>query len=304
MKRTIIILCLLATICCGLQAQMLNRANEALDTLCQSRFTAVYQYSINTSDADGNPVTDSIRLALQVGDGVWKTWTYERYLYQVLRDKEIGDDHYEFMQNEALMHVAATTVGYPEGQTTSMETIPPLQYEVKEDTEKPVWKMVDGSDSICGYMCLKAEGEFHGKTWHVLFTEEIPTIAGPWKLQGLPGLITYASDEEGIHTFRLISIYKDTVPITHPRGTVSMKLSVTDRRVINTVTPYEKASREQMLKHKRSIFGSRQYMKDPRFYMTGPKEIFTTYGGDNTYNFIGGLFVPEKSHKYQPLELE
>ena len=65
-----------------LPAQMLTRDNERLDTLCQTKFTAVYQYSINTSDAEKHPVTDSIRLALQVGDGVWKTWTYERYLFQ------------------------------------------------------------------------------------------------------------------------------------------------------------------------------------------------------------------------------
>lgn len=35
-------------------AQMLTRDNEMLDTLCQTKFTAVYQYSINTSDAEGS----------------------------------------------------------------------------------------------------------------------------------------------------------------------------------------------------------------------------------------------------------
>ena len=45
-----------------MSAQMLKRGNEKLDTLCQTKFTAVYQYSINTSDVDKKPVTDSIRL--------------------------------------------------------------------------------------------------------------------------------------------------------------------------------------------------------------------------------------------------
>jgi hypothetical protein len=108
-----------------MSAQMLTRDNVKLDTLCQTKFTAVYQYSINTSDAEGKPVTDSIRLALQVGDGVWKTWTYERYLFQQQRDEEIGEDHFWFMHNEALMHIATTTVGYPEGKTITLESIPP-----------------------------------------------------------------------------------------------------------------------------------------------------------------------------------
>ena len=295
---------ILSLIASTMSAQMLTRDNEKLDTLCQTKFTAVYQYSINTADADGKPVTDSIRLALQVGDGVWKTWTYERYLYQQQRDEEIGDDHYWFMHNEALMHIATTTVGYPEGKTISLESIPPLQYEVTEDTEAPAWNMVEGSDSVCGYLCQKANGKFRGKTWNVLYAEDIPTTAGPWKLQGLPGLITYAADDECIHTFRLIGIYQETAPITYSAGSVVSKWSMEERRLIATVTPYEKATREQMQKQKKNVFDNRLYLTDPMFYMTGPKTILHTYGKSADYQFVGGLYIPDKAHKYQPLEKE
>ena len=299
-KLTIILTLIAST----MSAQMLTRDNVKLDTLCQTKFTAVYQYSINTADADGKPVTDSIRLALQVGDGVWKTWTYERYLFQQQRDEEIGDDHFWFMHNEALMHIATTTVGYPEGKTISLELIPPLQYEVTEDTEAPAWNMVEGSDSVCGYLCQKANGKFRGKTWNVLYAEDIPTTAGPWKLQGLPGLITYAADDEGIHTFRLIGIYQETAPITYSAGSVVSKWSMEERRLIATVTPYEKARREPMQKQKKNVFGNRQYLTNPMFYMTGPKTILHTYGKSADYQFVGGLYIPEKAHVYMPLEKE
>ena len=301
-KLTII----LALVASTMSAQMLTRDKEKLDTLCQTKFTAVYQYSINTTDAEKQPVTDSIRLALQVGDGVWKTWTYERYLFQQQRDEEIGDDHFWFMHNEALMHIATTTVGYPEGKTISLELIPPLQYEVTEDTETPTWTMVEESDSVCGYLCQKANGKFRGRTWTVLYAEDIPTTAGPWKLQGLPGLIAYAADDEGIHTFRLIGIYQEAVPITYSAGSVVSEFVIQERRMRNTVVPFEKATREQMQKHKNTVFGNRLYLTDPMFYMTGPKTIFHTYGSNENenYQFVGGLYVPEKGHKYQPLELE
>lgn len=294
----------LALVASTMSAQMLTRDNEKLDTLCQTKFTAVYQYSINTADADGKPVTDSLRLALQVGDGVWKTWTYERYLFQQQRDEEIGDDHYWFMHNEALMHIATITVGYPEGKTTSLETVPPHQYEVTEDTETPTWTMVEGSGSVCGYLCQKANGKFRGKTWNVLYAEDIPTAAGPWKLQGLPGLITYAADDEGIHTFKLIGIYQETVPITYSAGAVVSEFIIQERRMRNTVKPFEKATREQMQKQKKNVFGNRLYLTDPMFYMTGPKTIFHTYGKSENYQFVGGQYVPEKAHVYQPLELK
>lgn len=300
-KLTII----LALVAGTMSAQMLTRDSEKLDTLCQTKFTAVYQYSINTSDAEGQPVTDSIRLALQVGDGVWKTWTYERYLFQQQRDEEIGD-RYWFQSSEALMHVATTTVGYPEGKTISLESIPPHQYEVTEDTEMPAWNIVEGHDSVCGYLCQKANGEFRGKTWNVLYTEDIPTAAGPWKLQGLPGLIAYAADDEGIHTFKLIGIYQEAVPITYSAGSVVSEFVIQERRMRNTVVPFEKATREQMQKHKNTVFGNRLYLTNPMFYMTGPKTIFHTYGKNEneTYQFVGGLYVPEQGHKYQPLELK
>lgn len=295
---------LLALVANAMSAQMLTRSSEALDTLCQTKFTAVYQYTINTQDAEGKAVTDSARLALQVGDGVWKTWAYERYLYQEQRDEEIGEDHYYFMQNEALMHIATTIVGYQEGKTITCESLPPLQYEVTEDTEKPSWNMQEGSDSVCGYMCQKANGKFRGKKWNVLYAEDIPTAAGPWKLHGLPGLITYAADEEGIHAFKLIGIYQESVPVTRSLGSVISKFSMEERRMKATVIPYEKATREQMQKQKKNVFGNRMYLTDPKFYMTGPKEILLTGGKNCDYQFVGGLFVPDKAHKYQPLEVK
>lgn len=284
------------------QGQMLTRDNEKHDTLCLTKFTAVYQYSINTTDVEKQPVTDSIRLALQVGDGVWKTWTYERYLFQQQRDEEIGEDNYWFMHNEALMHIATTTVGSPEGKTITLESIPPLQYEVTEDTETPTWNMVEGSDSICGYLCQKASGKFRGKTWNVLYAEDIPTAAGPWKLQGLPGLITYAADDKGIHTFKLIGIYPETVPITYSAGSVVSKFSMEERRMIKTVIQHEKATREQIQKQKKNVFGNRLYPSNPMFYMTGAKEIINVWQNNGNYKFVGGLYVPDKAHQYQPLE--
>ena len=301
-KATLIISAMLMTF--SASAQMPSKATEKVDTLCQTKFTAVYQYTINTTDEKGEAVTDSARLALQVGDGIWRTWAYERYLIQVNRDEELGWDKSYFMKNEALMHIATTTVGYPEGKTTTLESIPPLQYEVTEDTEKPSWNIMEGSDSVCGYLCQKANSEFRGKKWNVMYTEEIPTTAGPWKLQGLPGLMTYATDSEGIHTFRLIALYQESVPITYSGGSITGKFNTETYNMENIFVPYEKSTRDQMLKHKKQVFGNRQYMTDPQFYMTGPKQVVVTYGKDENYNFIGGLFVPAKGHKYQPLELE
>lgn len=297
---------LLALVANTMSAQQLLRCNEILDTVCQSKLTAVYLYTIHTTDADGKPVTDSLQLALQVGEEVWKTWSFGRYQFEK-SDSTDTQTCMPFMHSEALMHVATTTVDYPEGKITSIETVTPHQYEVTEDIEKPVWKKAKGKKTVCGYQCRKAIGEFRGKKWNVCYATDIPTEAGPWKLHGLSGLITYATDEKGIHTFQLISVNEEAVPITRSSGYPMWDIVDEETKV----RPYVKATREKWLGMTNELFGDSRYLTDPEFYNVWTSRehyeanlsVITKFNGDK-YSFRGGLEVPEKGHKYQPLELE
>lgn len=297
---------LLALVANTMSAQQLLRCNEILDTVCQSKLTAVYLYTIHTTDADGKPVTDSLQLALQVGEEVWKTWSFGRYQFEK-SDSTDTQTCMPFMHSEALMHVATTTVDYPEGKITSIETVTPHQYEVTEDIEKPVWKKAKGKKTVCGYQCRKAIGEFRGKKWNVCYATDIPTEAGPWKLHGLSGLITYATDEKGIHTFQLISVNEEAVPIMRSSGYPMWDIVDEETKV----RPYVKATREKWLGMTNELFGDSRYLTDPEFYNVWTSRehyeanlsVITKFNGDK-YSFRGGLEVPEKGHKYQPLELE
>ena len=297
---------LLALVANTMSAQQLLRCNEILDTVCQSKLTAVYLYTIHTTDADGKPVTDSLQLALQVGEEVWKTWSFGRYQFEK-NDSTETQTCMPFMHSEALMHVATTTVDYPEGKITSIETVTPHQYEVTEDIEKPVWKKAKGKKTVCGYQCRKAIGEFRGKKWNVCYATDIPTEAGPWKLHGLSGLITYATDEKGIHTFQLISVNEEAVPITRSSGYPMWDIVDEETKV----RPYVKATREKWFGMTNELFGDSRYLTDPEFYNVWTSRehyeanlsVITKFNGDK-YSFRGGLEVPEKGHKYQPLELE
>lgn len=78
------------------------------------------------------------------------------------------------------------------------------------------WTITDNTKEILGYECIGAETDFHGRKWTVWFSPEIPVNNGPWKLQGLPGLIMEATDGSGRYRFEATGIqqtHKEITPV-------------------------------------------------------------------------------------------
>ncbi|MDR2408054.1 MAG: GLPGLI family protein [Bacteroidales bacterium] len=83
-----------------------------------------------------------------------------------------------------------------------------LEYIYKEPVFKFAWKIQSDTTSILGYKCLKATTTFRGRNYEVWFTPFIPIRQGPWKFNGLPGLILKATDTNGYFEWRATGIEK------------------------------------------------------------------------------------------------
>lgn len=80
-------------------------------------------------------------------------------------------------------------------------------YYVPENLPKIDWSLHEGKKVIGTYNCQKAIGKLAGRSYEVWFTTELPFSDGPFKLNGLPGLILEAQDSTGeiLFTFKEIS---------------------------------------------------------------------------------------------------
>jgi GLPGLI family protein len=76
-------------------------------------------------------------------------------------------------------------------------------YLVEEDAPKINWKISKDTASFAGVKCQKATAHFKGRNWTAWYAQDMPFQSGPWKLNGLPGLIVEAYDDkkEVIFTF-------------------------------------------------------------------------------------------------------
>jgi GLPGLI family protein len=77
------------------------------------------------------------------------------------------------------------------------------------------WTISGDTATFGGLHCQKAMGHFRGRDYIVWFCPDLPVHAGPWKLNGLPGVIVDARDTKNEVVFTFDGVEK-TVP--SPKG--------------------------------------------------------------------------------------
>ena len=255
---------------------------ETVDT---AQFVAMYDYECRTQNDEAASITDRMQLVVQVGRTVTKSMPYSAY--PVYDDNSKPDVAAGFQ--EALMHMPTVWTGYPNGQTTVREFIFPHDYEGYEPTPDIAWTLCDDTLTVSGYLCQQATATHRGVEWHVWYTDEIPSSAGPWRLRGLPGLIVKAESEA--HTFCLTELRQEASPITAPEQRPDV----------------QRMKYAKLLKHRNEIYGNRQYATNPAYYVPDLMGSITdmnvlNHNGQQLVLANGGHPLLTKAHVFQPLE--
>lgn len=263
MIRKIIIFafsCISSLIACG----------QTKDSIAYTLLVVDYDYRCHTSNAQGENINVDYGLTLQVAQNMACTMGQKRH-------------NGENDKSEQLLYVPTTWQNYPHGKMTSVETLPPYQYLTAEKMVEMKWILQAEYDTICGRACQKAIGQYGGRVWTVWFSESLPTHFGPWRLNGLPGLILRAVSDDGIHQFecRKVKGVKEAITYNIPEGSV-------------------KCVRAKFVKLRNRIFGNPNYTSNPTYYIK-PAELenVTVMGGTV---ILGHVPIDMKPAKFQPLD--
>lgn len=83
-----------------------------------------------------------------------------------------------------------------------------------EPAPKQQWTLHTETQTVIGYKCQRATCRFRGRDFEAWFAPSIPVKRGPWKFQGLPGLILKVYDKDKLYTFEAIGLETRQYPIT------------------------------------------------------------------------------------------
>lgn len=156
----------------------------------ESLYECIYKYTISSLDKDKEPFNDVGYCILQIGTRIGKFYDYSSYQTDSVKQADCTDQIItSYMIREQRNVFFFDQIIYqnePKGKITVQSIITPNFYNYEENRHPIKWIMKEGKDTICGYSCCIAEGEYGGRTWIVKYAPEIPSQNGPWKFTGLP----------------------------------------------------------------------------------------------------------------------
>lgn len=115
------------------------------------------------------------------------------------------------------------------------------------------WKLQKETKDIKGFIAQKATLTYFGRNYVAWFTTEIPISDGPYKFNGLPGLILEIHDDQNHYNFTLLSFEK-----------------------LDTKIPFKVNLNQYILTDRKNLFEVYyRYKKDPFTYVNNPNVKIT-----------------------------
>lgn len=163
------------------------------------RFSYEYNF-VTDSTAKDRSITELMYLDISKNGS--KFYSRDKVLADSLMreiDKR-GSNDFQGIKFGSVQHIVEKT--YPDYKIQFFNRIDMDEYKVS-DGRKIDWKILPDQQKVGELNAQKAVGNFAGRQWIAWFTTEIPIQDGPYKFNGLPGLIVKIEDRTNSHSFVL-----------------------------------------------------------------------------------------------------
>lgn len=209
------------------------RAQEILDTtVLKCRYT--FNHIVNISENKGY----SDIMILEIGKNICSFYGERNRIF----DSVVNSGALDYMFASRSIYVSQLPkkninleiklyFNFPAGKITVQDMVFIDNYEYTEDIEKINWKILPGSTKqIAGFNCKKAICTFRGRDYEAWYTPYIPISRGPWKFNGLPGLILEVSDSQKQIQFECEKVEIVSVPILKYVSKIADRAKKVDRK--------------------------------------------------------------------------
>lgn len=112
---------------------------------------------------------------------------------------------------------------------------------VKEDEYKIKWILSSETKKIGSFLCQKATTKFRGRSYIAWYSKDLPLSFGPWKLNGLPGLILEAHD-----TGRMLVITSNKLKVSKKNDACKINLDKKELIKALSILEYDQKAIEIM----------------------------------------------------------
>lgn len=186
---------------------MALRAQEPEPALLRVHYDFVHVHDTLQPD---KPIQEEMVLYLGQYSTLYGSFEFDR----IVRDlhtqvKAPGFDGNLTILNQRHTSPSSYYIHHSEGRLTQIYRSQGVSYLLEESFPSMAWEIQDELKELGGFMSQKAVTAFGGREYIVWFTAEIPLQAGPWKLQGLPGLILEATSVDGEVKFLFAGLDKE-----------------------------------------------------------------------------------------------
>jgi GLPGLI family protein len=176
-----------------------------------------YKFShLRDTNNRANPYTENMALLLGKNSSVYKS--YDKQLQDALFKKQVKEA--QANSPDGNVNISRQNTGSPiqyyqfpgEKKLFRKESLVINSYLIEDALPVIDWKISGDTASFGGLHCQMATAHFKGRDYTAWFCPDMPFHTGPWKLNGLPGVILEAYDAKKDVVFKFDGIEKVAPP--------------------------------------------------------------------------------------------